>query len=571
MLKHLINTLLIVFISVNSFFVTVQHASAQNLPIRSSFYDVEYRQMAVNIEIDQYGDLIVTERMEVLFNESRRGIFRYIPFVYSKNLFIKTSTPIRLISLTRNGQPEEFITNREEAVLFMRIGNENTYLQGEQIYEVKYSVKDVIVSDKNIDLLYWNITGNDWERPWQNVESTFIFPTDVAIGDITCFTGVIGSTEQNCNISVNRDVVSITANDYLTARIEMAPNSFLEKSFGYYLIKAIRDNVYVLIITLVLAYLMIQFWRRGRELKMNTVITEFDPPKNMNIEDLSYFYGSHTAGNLLTALIISLAARGFIDIKVIPKSGLLGSESVEITKINDDVSSLPPYEQRVFREILQLNDRSSMSLNELKNNRSMGLVISKMIGEINTRENVLGIAKSSDESKAFAKKVGWQIIPIIVLTILLAIIGGMTGYAPVVISDILLLLFGSIASIILIAFLVNQTPEYIEMRRQVLGFKNFMHVAERYRSEWQERVGEFAKYLPFAILFGDVKKWLKFFGTLPNVENNSTIAIGTITATSFNSISSIANSINSSVNSAVSTSSSGSSGGGSGGGGGGSW
>src|SRR5207302_5182040 len=46
---------------------------------------------------------------------------------------------------------------------------------------------------------------------------------------------------------------------------------------------------------------------------------------------------------------------------------------------------------------------------------------------------------------------------------------------------------------------------------QVLGFRRFITTAETERMQFAEEEGIFAKYLPYAIVFGATKQWAKRF------------------------------------------------------------
>ena len=58
------------------------------------------------------------------------------------------------------------------------------------------------------------------------------------------------------------------------------------------------------------------------------------------------------------------------------------------------------------------------------------------------------------------------------------------------------------------------------MYRRVLGFREFMQVAETDRQRFNEEENIFQEYLPYAIVFGCVDKWAKAFEDM-GIETNT--------------------------------------------------
>jgi uncharacterized membrane protein len=107
-----------------------------------------------------------------------------------------------------------------------------------------------------------------------------------------------------------------------------------------------------------------------------------------------------------------------------------------------------------------------------------------------------------------------------------------------------------------------------------------MKTAEKYRSQFQEKEGIMEKLLPYAILFGITKQWLKSMKNIYGEEYfdnyQPSCLVGAVAISSLSDFDGLINDISSDINSHVSSSSTGaggmgSAGGGAGGGGGGGW
>ncbi|MBU0613992.1 DUF2207 domain-containing protein [Patescibacteria group bacterium] len=139
---------------------------------------------------------------------------------------------------------------------------------------------------------------------------------------------------------------------------------------------------------------------------------------------------------------------------------------------------------------------------------------------------------------------------------------------------------GSLVVFIFAFFMPKKTQKGTDIVRKVLGFKLFIHTAERYRAQWQEKENIFEEVLPYAIAFGEVKKWAKAFKDLEFKNPSwyeSSVPFSSADVFSVNLLGAVS-AVNSATMPKPSSSASsggsfggGSSGGGFGGGGGGSW
>jgi uncharacterized membrane protein len=128
--------------------------------------------------------------------------------------------------------------------------------------------------------------------------------------------------------------------------------------------------------------------------------------------------------------------------------------------------------------------------------------------------------------------------------------------------------------------MARRTGSGREIYRRLLGFREYMTVAETDRQRFNEEAGIFQEYLPYAIVFGCVEKWAEAFekmGIEPQT-NGWYVSNHTFAPLAF---SHSLQSFSSSMSSAIASTPGGSggsgfggggfSGGGGGGGGGGSW
>jgi uncharacterized membrane protein len=129
----------------------------------------------------------------------------------------------------------------------------------------------------------------------------------------------------------------------------------------------------------------------------------------------------------------------------------------------------------------------------------------------------------------------------------------------------------------------RRTEKGAMLEHRIKGFKLYMDTAEKYRQQFNEKENIFEKFLPYAIMFGMTKKWIKtmervygekYFATYHPVwfygAGISNFNVDSLTS----SIESLSSGMASTMASSPSSSGSGGggfSGGGGGGGGGGGW
>jgi hypothetical protein len=81
---------------------------------------------------------------------------------------------------------------------------------------------------------------------------------------------------------------------------------------------------------------------------------------------------------------------------------------------------------------------------------------------------------------------------------------------------------GGLALLVLSRAMARRTATGSEALRRVLGFRLYISTAETRRQEFNEQQNIFARYLPFAIVFGCVGKWAKAFEGLDDAAQQST-------------------------------------------------
>jgi len=163
-----------------------------------------------DIEVQQNGDLIVTETISVIAQQQKikRGIFRDFPLTFIDDKGKTQKVGFKIISITRDGERDSYHHEWSSARVRTYIGREDYYVKpGEHTYEIKYWTDRQIRFFDEHDELYWNVTGNGWDFPIEQASASVRVTEGGLITDVNFFTGPAGSTDQYADARVSNTKV----------------------------------------------------------------------------------------------------------------------------------------------------------------------------------------------------------------------------------------------------------------------------------------------------------------------------------------------------------------------------
>ena len=561
-------------------FLEIQKAQAQE----TYFPKEKIENFQSIIDINRDNSLNVQETILYDFgNSQRHGIFRVIPL---KGIKIKTEKV-----LDQFGHPYRFTVSKKEGNLKIKIGNPQVLISGEHTYIIFYKVWRGLRYFQDHDELYWNVTGNKWDVPILQSKAIIHFPQKIPKKNLkmACYTGIYGAKSQDCSFQINnkggivfRGERNFSPREGMTIALSFPKNIVKEPSAWQKFLWKYGKFWSVLIPFFAFIFLFEEWWRKGRDPKIKKpIIVRYQPPEGLRPAQVGLIMRQKVDSVDISATLIDLAVRGYIKIKEMKKShllgGFLGGKDYEIIWISsapenphDYQKNLLSYENQLLELIFGQKDKVFLS-------RLRGKFPSKLKSLRNGIYESIASAHYFTGKSPEAAKEPWVTIGL--LTIIFA--GLAMTYAH---SDASFCLFLSLAAsgilfMIFGRFMPKKTKKGAEIYQEILGFKEYMNTAEKYRAQFYEKENIFEKYLPYAIVFGLTKKWAKAF---EGIYKESPSWYEGSFGTQFTTLAFV-DSMNQSLNSfnGVFTSSSGGgvsglggggfSGGGSGGGGGGSW
>lgn len=568
------------------------HAAAQNTNnFRISNYDIQYE---LSRDSEGRSLLLTTEKITAIFPEydQNHGLERAIPTSYDGH---PVALDIQVAKNLTNGSSQHS-TDSNGSVTTLRIGDPDTYVRGEQTYEIQYKQRDVtrFFADTDRDEWYWDTNGVEWAVPIEKLNVSIAIDDQLLaarVGEPSCYVGVSGAngicalTRAASSNSYSVEVNKLVAGENVTVAFGFKPKTFAQYAQSWWEV-AIKIWLVLQFVTFILAFIVgviavvIYYRRTNRTTEMHSLVTEFTPPRDASVVVSAQVIGP-MLGTVFTAQLIDLAVRRFISIVETKEKSTWKAAEYDIV-ITADLAPLFAEEQEIISDMFghmpQVGERLTLSTlmnnmgyhhRTMDNDKKVKALMSETYG---LRE------KSASASKPFYRwAIGLGVFAVLSLSISLG--------------------FAACITALLGASLRPLTDKGLALRRYVLGLDKYIKASEAERlaflqgPDTAQKVGYavdpanpgqivklYERVLPYAVLFGREKEWSKRLGefyqqanTSPDWYTGTTAFNAVVFASAMSSFSQASAYSGGSSSSSGGSSGGGSSGGGGGGGGGGGW
>jgi len=535
------------------------------------------RSFDADITIRGDGSLLIVEAIDVDFDGlEKHGIFRDIPFRYRYDdahdrvyrLFVQRVTDA-------DGRPVTFQVSNGYDLTQIKIGDPGRTVSGPQSYRIAYTVEGALNAFADHDELYWNVNGGDWGVPTLAASARLRWVSAVPgpIGQTACFQGPAGSTETcratGTTFTATRPfapgeeltiVASLTKGAFTVGPIIVdRPRPFADYSS---MPPLALGAAAVLLVAGVFAVWWL-WWTRGRDRgpARGAIVPEYEPPDKLRPAQLGVIVDETADPRDLVATIVDLAVRGYLTITENGKAWLFGHTDWTLDKRKPG-DELLDYERKLFDGLFAKGD--SVLLSSLKGTFAPTLKSAEGLLYKDAMARGWFVADPSRVRMAYA---GLGCLTMGVGILLAFFLGQLLGWGPVGLAVVP----AGLLLVVLSHAMPARTAAGAAVLERTLGFKRYMDTAETDRAAFAEKEGLFTAYLPYAVMFGSVDRWMRAFAGLDVTKAVSSWYVGTgqfqanVFASSFTSF---AGTLASTGGSGFSG---GSAGGGGGGGGGGSW
>lgn len=558
--KFLLLVLCFVF-SISAFLLNVKAEDIiyTNTTRTQVVYKYTIEKYDVNIDVNANNVLEITEVIGVNFKEARHGIIRKIPLRNTVKR-VDGSTTRNSVRLTDLDVSEKYKGSTDSGYKVIQIGDADQLITGNHEYVIKYKYNLGKDSSKDMDELYFNIIGTEWDTEINNVSFTINMPSSFdasKLGFSTGKYGVEGSTIVDYRVEGN------TITGYLTGKLDKGEGLTVrcELPEGYFVNAGIKLPILfplMFIVPFLSAIIAFVLWNKYGKDDIVIETVEFYPPDGCNSTDVAYFYKSSVSHKDANSLLIYLASKGYLRIVE------LDNDSYRIIKLKDyDGENV---NERLFMQGL-FSKKNEVTKTDLYNN--FYKTIEKIVMNANSLKNrVLVYDSKAGSMRFYAILLAMLSIIVtvavptldygtfadlfpaclfgIILTLFLAvalfanfpIVVRICIAIPVVIVGFLLstelplyyaalantltfiaILFGIIATLVVcffIRYMSKRTPYGNEMYGKVKGFKTFLETAEKEKLESlvNDNPSYFYTILPYTYVLGISDKWIKKFESI---------------------------------------------------------
>ena len=571
-----------------------------------------------DITILEDGSIDVVENIIFLVqnDDIKLGIVREIPTSFKvRGKTYKTPVGIYYIKLDdkdenywieQNLNTIEILTGKEEAA-----SSEDYISKGVHKYTIAYKSSGHIRGFDKFDELYFNVTGNDWIFDIDKVSATIHIPKKANIIQNAAYIGKYGSTKsieaiyqdnnsikfetskklyKNEGLSIavgfTKDIVKT---NYKSSFFDTQINKIIEYFYPYV---GYNSAILIIFICISIIFYFIVWLKYGKEDRHKIIMPRFYPPKDISIALASVVVQKYrNIKAVFVATLVDLAIKGFLEIK---DDRIYKKNSGNFDKLQKDEEKI--LEGMFTSSSFVYTKKHTLGLefafNTIQSN------IKNFVKEYISSKRVIAIFGLLAQLVAIYfihSELFFWLLTVIVLVgfyspffyvifnilkdgkfalflftflftslhfsvFMIAISYYYIGNSESFIVCLFFLITWSIINIFSIFKMQKLKKNMLDTRDELLGLEMFLKAT---KSEYQNITIEmFEKNLPYAIIFGLEKQWIKKFKLLNNDEYTPAWYVGENHNFNYAVLNSFSNNINSAKKSLSSSTRSSSSGGG---------
>ena len=349
----------------------------------------------VSIQINKNGTLTVNEVIDYEFdNDLKHGIYRDIPLRSQKSGTDIYKSHVKMNSVKRNGEPEEYTSDTSYEGVSYRVGSEDRYVDsGINKYEFNYTIYNAVFEKDGIYQVYFNPIGQFWNVPIESADVSISFENNQPIGEneikqLEVYTGEYGVTGQNYTILQKSGIIKIETNGVLEPRngLSFRLNLKTDKISPTWLDKLevlyYADPLVIagpVIILMLAIYGFVTWFLFGRDPAGKAVIPEFNIPKDISPMYAAYIKGVRDPKEMLTIGMLSLLSKDYVTAE--DKEGNGKNVKYRLVKDTERNPELSPEEKAL---LCVLSDDEK---NIFKNEQGLYDAAKKILGTLETRYN----------------------------------------------------------------------------------------------------------------------------------------------------------------------------------------
>ena len=485
------------------------HLEARSLTIES---------FEAGIVVSADGGIQVTETIRPRFVGTWNGIFRTIPVEYRTPQGMNYTLFLDILTVTDDaGRPLKYEQSRERHYRKFKVwvpGASNAV----RTVVLRYQVRNGLKFFDEHDELYWNVTGDEWQVPIQAASARIELPPGVTGLRAVAFTGAYGSREQAASLELGVSDVTVRMlrrlnfREGLTVAVGWDPGVVRRPGRLEEAALFLRSNWMFLVPLGVFVVMVCLWYARGRDPRRRPIAPQYEPPEGLTPAEVGTLVDNSPDMRDITATLVDLAVRGYLQIEEHEEKGLLGLRTTReyrfsIRKSASGWSELQPHEQALLEALFAGGIRRSVSASTLEHSFYAHLpgIRDRIFNRLLERRYYL---QRPDKVKQRYVLVG-------------ILVGFLVGAGEVLAGSYLgqSLLPAAVSAVLSAACTIGfglvmpaRTLRGTRVLEGVLGFEEFLSRVEGERLRQMVKTPElFEKYLPYAMALNVEKNWARAF------------------------------------------------------------
>ncbi|MFC1651857.1 DUF2207 domain-containing protein [Patescibacteria group bacterium] len=456
-----------------------------------------FEKFDVTIEVDQDSSFVVKE--EQTFNFT--GNFHYV----TRSILKRRLDKITDIKVTESDGSKlkgaTFAVDEDSDYVYVQVDFDLTDTSKTWLFE--YKVHGGIGYFDTYDELYWNAVSSEREVKIKESTVKVTLPTKVPKDEMK--QDLFTEAKESSFKILNQKTFIWEASDlpaYSNLTIVSGwPKDYVFEPFTKSKEFRLIVGLISVAIGIIVFVLMLVLWlTKGRDRGLRkTIVAQYEPPDKLLPAEMGVLIKEKFESKFITATLINLAVNGHLKIIEKEKKGLFGknkSYTLEKLKASQNLSG---YEKKIFEGIF--GSKKKVKLDDLQN---------KFYREI---EEIKKELHNSIEKRSYFVEAPWKVraayyliafftVAIGIGLIFMDFLGHGWLSLSFVTSGMIIFLFGR--------KMPARTDVGSKAYEHVLGFKEYLHTAERFRLKAMTPE-TFEKFLPYAIILGVEKQWANRF------------------------------------------------------------
>jgi uncharacterized membrane protein YgcG len=282
-----------------------------------------------HVTVNDDGSMLVRETIKVQSTgeSMKHGIYRVFPTASQTRLGIRTTETFAIVSVTRDGQPEDYHQETGRDGVTVYFGQSDTLLPpGVHTYVFTYRTSRQLRFFPDHDEFYWNATGNGWKFPIDLATATVVLPQRIRnqITNLEGYTGYEG--DKGKDFTAARDAESnpvfraqnLYPSQGLTIVVAWPKGLIQEPTRAEKQRQFVADNSAIVVglagLAIALLYYVVAWMLVGRDPKAGAIVPLYEPQDNLSPAGMRFLERMGFDGKAFTAAILGLAAKGYLTI-----------------------------------------------------------------------------------------------------------------------------------------------------------------------------------------------------------------------------------------------------------------